>query len=544
LVRSADALIVRAPESAVLLLRRALSTAGDEVAGVLRFHLVRALLWAGALVEAEHTALAALATAPDPAREGTLRWLLARARYRQGRPADAVAVAEEALRSPYLTPAEVARFHGFAALSFVMLGRFDESEAAARKALAAGEECGDALATLYAYDSMAVRRLSLGDLVQSLHFSERALAVLEAGNQPDLEVKPYIIRGYCLMGLDRLAEADDALASALRRNHRAGGVHLPLSYAALARLRFLDGRWDDALAEVQAGLDGPDPYHFAAALLPLTALVSVHRGAFTPGTGEAGELESCLGHKVFSYLTRWAMALAKEARGNPRQALDLLYPAWEKPGRLQPHRVTYDICPDLARLAASTGDTGRARCLATTTEALTAWEPSPSMSATALLCRGMAAADPGPLLEAARCFREAGRPLYEGYGYEEAAALLAGQGRTAEAREALDSALVLYAGLDAVWDIDRAQGRLRRAGVRRGRRQALRKRPTHGWEALTETELKVAGLVAEGLSNPDIATRMFLSRRTVQSHVSSVLAKLGLSSRVEVAIDAHRRTPA
>jgi DNA-binding NarL/FixJ family response regulator len=53
----------------------------------------------------------------------------------------------------------------------------------------------------------------------------------------------------------------------------------------------------------------------------------------------------------------------------------------------------------------------------------------------------------------------------------------------------------------------------------------------------------VALLVADGRSNPEIAAQMFLSRRTIQSHVSSILAKLGLKSRVEIAISAHRRTP-
>lgn len=62
-----------------------------------------------------------------------------------------------------------------------------------------------------------------------------------------------------------------------------------------------------------------------------------------------------------------------------------------------------------------------------------------------------------------------------------------------------------------------------------------------GWASLTGTERTVAMLLAEGLSNPDIAARMFISRRTVQFHVSNILAKLGLSSRVELAALVARR---
>ena len=64
-----------------------------------------------------------------------------------------------------------------------------------------------------------------------------------------------------------------------------------------------------------------------------------------------------------------------------------------------------------------------------------------------------------------------------------------------------------------------------------------------GWESLTKAEAKVAELVAEGLSNPDIARRLFISRRTVQSHVSHALEKLGLSSRVELAVKRARWHP-
>jgi DNA-binding CsgD family transcriptional regulator len=545
LVRSAEALTVRAPELAVRLLRRASASAEDGLAGVLCFHLVRAQLWAGELVEAEHTARAALAAGPAPGREGALRWLLAQARFRQGRLGDAVTTAEDALASGNVTPAEVGRFHGFVALCVYLLEQFDKVDAVAGKALAAADASGDTVAEVYAYTTVALRHLARGELVESLRFSERALAACEAGDRTDVGVDPYLTPSYCLMALDRIGEADEALVRSLRRNQQSGGmVYLPMSYCHRARLRFLDGRWDDALAEVQAGLDVPDPYHLAAMLPSLAALVAVHRGTRPSGgeAGEAGDAEGAPGRKSLAHLVLWPAALAEEARGNPRRALDLLFPAWEKPPGRAPRRVIYEICPDLARWAAATGDTGRAGYLAATTEALAAQLPSPSMDATALLCRGVADGEPGLLLEAARCFQQAGRPLCEGYGYEEAAVLLAGRGETAEARAALDRALALYADLDAVWDTARAQARLRQAGIRRGRGKALRRRPAHGWEALTETERKVALLVAEGLSNPDIATKMFLSRRTVQSHVSSILAKLEVTSRVEVAVRAQRHT--
>jgi predicted ATPase/DNA-binding CsgD family transcriptional regulator len=71
------------------------------------------------------------------------------------------------------------------------------------------------------------------------------------------------------------------------------------------------------------------------------------------------------------------------------------------------------------------------------------------------------------------------------------------------------------------------------AYVTRGR--GPRSRPTLGWDSLTPTELSVAHAVAQGLSNPQIAARMFISRRTVTTHLTSIFRKLRISSRVELA---------
>ena len=76
------------------------------------------------------------------------------------------------------------------------------------------------------------------------------------------------------------------------------------------------------------------------------------------------------------------------------------------------------------------------------------------------------------------------------------------------------------------------------AYAQRGRGQ--RKRPASGWASLTPTERDVVRLVSDGLANNDIATRLFVSPRTVQTHLTHVYTKLGLTSRVQLVQEAAR----
>lgn len=62
-----------------------------------------------------------------------------------------------------------------------------------------------------------------------------------------------------------------------------------------------------------------------------------------------------------------------------------------------------------------------------------------------------------------------------------------------------------------------------------------------GWDSLTEAELRVIGLVTEGLTNPQIAGRLFVSAQTVKTHMKNVFRKLGVSSRAELAALAARK---
>jgi predicted ATPase/class 3 adenylate cyclase/DNA-binding CsgD family transcriptional regulator len=77
------------------------------------------------------------------------------------------------------------------------------------------------------------------------------------------------------------------------------------------------------------------------------------------------------------------------------------------------------------------------------------------------------------------------------------------------------------------------------AYARRGRGQ--RRRPAHGWNSLTPTEQQIVALVAQGLTNPQIGDRLFISKRTVQTHLAHVFAKLDIATRAELAATATRR---
>lgn len=99
----------------------------------------------------------------------------------------------------------------------------------------------------------------------------------------------------------------------------------------------------------------------------------------------------------------------------------------------------------------------------------------------------------------------------------------------------LQEALSVADRLGAVHDGWHINAALRDLGVRTSTRRRRAEPPDHGWESLTKTEREVARLVDDGLRNTEIADRLFISRRTVESHVSRLYAKLDAPNRVALA---------
>jgi DNA-binding CsgD family transcriptional regulator len=204
--------------------------------------------------------------------------------------------------------------------------------------------------------------------------------------------------------------------------------------------------------------------------------------------------------------------------------------------------LTHQWLPDLVRLAIAAGDRRMARAAAQACQAEAAAGTPPARAAAASLrCRGLLRSDPGPLRGAVAHYRSAGPAVQLPSALEDLAVVLAERGQTDEARVTLHEAVGLYDGLQAAWDIRRADSRLRPYGIRRGVRGRREPRATSGWAALTPTEVRVAALVAGGAATPDIARGMFLSRRTVQTHISHILAKLGAKGRVDIVREALRQ---
>ncbi len=199
--------------------------------------------------------------------------------------------------------------------------------------------------------------------------------------------------------------------------------------------------------------------------------------------------------------------------------------------------------PQLTRLAIAAGDRALAQRAAEAGDVDPTGTPSPPRLATAQHCRGLLDGDATLLLAGAGTFRGLGRPVLRARALEDAAVLLAEHGDLAAARAACSEATDIYTSVGAAWDLLRMTTRVRPYGL--SRQQTRRHRRTTGWTALTPTELEVASLVAEGLPNTDIAARLFLSRRTVETHVSHILTRLGARSRVEIVREAalHGQPP-
>ncbi|GGM57037.1 LuxR family transcriptional regulator [Longimycelium tulufanense] len=537
----AEYLTARVPDLALRLLRNAVEfgVPGDRTIEALRLRLAAALLRSGEAGETATTAQAALAHNEDPAQEGGIRWLIAQARYAALQPHLAYTEVQQALATGRLTPAETARFQALGSVALLTMGDLDGATALAHPAAEAGERLGDPIAIADACQTLAADQLVHWRITPGLDYADRALRQLGAEEiTGDRLVSLQIIRANALWALGRWEEADRAARTALRLAERSNASRRQQCHLTVAFVLFVAGRWDDAEAEIQAGLGLPADWttpHLRAML----SAIAMHRNDLRTAQRHASEMalsgSSAFGD-FYGFVSLWARQLLDVAEGEPERAarrfLDLIERV-DSPLVMSP-MVSHG--PLSVRLALSVGDEEMANRIVSAMERQLPTIPSPDPGVADLVahCQGLVRRDVARVRQARSYYERTAWMIMRGHYHEDIASLLAQAGQVSEARQELDEALGIYASLDARWDAAQAEARLRRWGLRRGVR-GRRPRERIGWESLTPTELRVAGLVSEGLSNPAIAERLFVSRRTVQTHVSNILAKLGISSRTELA---------
>jgi DNA-binding CsgD family transcriptional regulator len=357
----------------------------------------------------------------------------------------------------------------------------------------------------------------------------------------DLRILLLTNRAYSLEQLGRLELADTSMREALILAERTGTWRLPTVRAQLATQHIEIGRWDDAWAELHpmTGELGLIERRLRTGGLAFIAAHRDDRLAAAEWLRAADALPPPVGFELGnSSMLLLARAVDAEQRVGAAEAATVLADTVDL-NDIGDLYERYLWLPDLVRLALAAGNEGLAQAAVAAAEADAATEPLPRWICAARRARAALDGDAATMHAVAEELRTLGTPLAYGQTQEEAAVLLARDGDTTAARAALTEAIRAYLDLGAAWDVRRADARLREYGIRRGPR-TVRRRPTKGWEALTPTEVRVAALVAQGRSNPDIAAEMLLSRRTVQTHVSNILAKLGYGSRIDIARDAAR----
>ncbi len=458
---------------------------------------------------ARNEALAIWSERHDARKEGENRchlaaslWALARIADAEREAETAVTVLEGIAEGPELALAygTLARLRGTVLRdnSAILLGE---------RAIALAERVGAAATRLDALTTVGEVRLARGEIFDGEVQLEQSLRLCRDGGFDELAARTYISLGH---GFAECRQPDRAI------RHFEHGIafcadrdlDLPLQHmtALLARVHVGLGNWDQArrLSDAVFSVDSVPPGTRFYALLAA--------GRMRARLGEPGAaalldaaLEIAVVSKSIAFLgpTYAARAEAAWLAGDPDRAVAEATTAYD----LALERGHHWSLPELAYWRWTCGE----------------W-PDPPLDVAGphgFQMRGDWAA-------AARAWDKIG------YRYEGARARLAGTDETA-----LREALASFESLGCRPAAALARARLRVLGARqvpRGPRPATRANPA----GLTSRESQVVALLAEGLSNQEIANRLFLSLRTVENHVSSVLAKLDAPTRADAAAIAAR----
>ncbi len=431
-----------------------------------------------------------------------------------------------------------ARHLGWLAYNLAMDGQTEGVRAAIDDALAAAASSDDTLTTVLAEVAMAQANCADGYGERTAESLDRLADLL---HDADSGAVQHFAAANRTLVLTTLGLIDDATASVSERLRLARAqrnyMALQLLTQIQAMIHLAAGRLDEARAAVESlppqermtwtriggrlgmmVLAGVATHAGDRSLLREVAVQA--RDAYTAG-GPAFRKEGLA-----------VLAQAAWHRGDAQEALRWLTddfallqtPLWA---------VDLDHLLLAARVAAATADAGLCEQVLRAASLLSREEPGmPLFTAVAQQARAILERDPDALLAAAKSLSELPRPLLHAAAAEDAGVELTRANRGSEALESLTVAFDTYVQCGATADAQRVGQALREHGV--SRRVVANPRPQTGVDSLTESELKVAHLVAAGATNRAVAQRLYLSPHTVNTHLRNTFTKLGIRSRTEL----------
>lgn len=514
-----------APSVGLALLDRALALVGydDPRYRLLATERVDYLLWTGHAEDAVQAARDLLAARVDDETAAALRTTIAHALFVLGRAGEAV---DTWVRFPDGTD-DVLRAGELGEMAFATLfaGRLIPAAALARESLSLTD---DATAVTISSLVLAWVAAAAGDVVTANEHVDVAVREAPLAQETARRMGPHLIRA---MVRDLSGDRDGALAES-RLDHgeavdRASIVRVPFRHMTTAIVHLRSGNFDDALAEAEAGevagmdLDvrGLDGW-----LRTIPAIVALHREGPDVARDLLGDAELQLGSDWWF----WTKGVIEAASGNLDEALGLFELVATVGAGVGSASSVAVVAPDAARVARALGQAERASALIALAD--------PAMVTAAPLvarldwARALIAGDLDGLQRAAAELATI-RP-FESAQVLHDAAIAAAPHTPAVARDAAKHALLGYERTRADWSAARLRADLRAHGVRfratGGRRDRV------GWGSITATERMVVDLVVAGHTNAEIAGRLVMSRRTVESHLVHVYDKVGIRSRSEL----------
>jgi DNA-binding CsgD family transcriptional regulator len=423
--------------------------------------------------------------------------------------------------------------HGWLILDGAVFSRdTKEREQCAASALAIARRFGDADLEFEAIALLGETKVASGRVAEGMKLLDQAMAAVTAG-----EVAAHGAMGeICCRLLSACEHATDVRRAeewmALADRHVAWADFVrPTCRTHYGGILVALGRWDEAEAELRYAIETFERGYRGDGAFPLVRLA-----ALRVRQGRYEEAERLLEGVEWHPVARRAAAAIALARGDLGLAEELAKLCFEGSDPADP--VCAPLLELLVEIQLARGEADEALTTLAQLEELASGAGLELVRAFAELGTGRVRGAEGDeaatahLARALEAFAELGVPYEAGRARLELARVLSGRSPDAAAGEAR-LALAAFERLGAARDADAAEALLRELGER-GRAWPK------GHGKLTKRESEVLPLVAAGLSNADIAERLYISRRTAEHHVASIISKLGLRNRAEAAAYAVR----